>query len=279
MKKYLVIGNPIDHSLSPKLHNYWIKKNNIDAIYEKRLVEEKDLKNLCDEVREGKIQGFNVTVPFKEKINKYLDGFTESASKTRAVNTVYRKLEGEECIIMGDNTDVYGFQKSCSLSYVSRRGAKALIIGAGGASKAVICALDNIGIKKFAIINRTKEKAQKLIEDLKIQKADIYEWCKDEARLSKPDIVVNCTSLGLKSGDTIPLEFLKYKKKFFTKKIIFFDLIYNPSETNFLKTAKEIGQLSINGKMMFIYQAQKSFEKWHNILPEVNDEVINLLND
>ncbi len=279
MKKYLVIGNPIDHSLSPKLHNYWIKKNNIDAIYEKRLVEEKDLKNLCDEVREGKIQGFNVTVPFKEKINKYLDGFTESASKTRAVNTVYRKLEGEECIIMGDNTDVYGFQKSCSLSYVSRRGAKALIIGAGGASKAVICALDNLGIKKFAIINRTKEKAQKLIKDLKIQNVDLYEWCKDEGRLSKPDIVVNCTSLGLKSGDTIPLEFLKYKKKFFTKKIIFFDLIYNPQETNFLKNAKEIGQLSINGKMMFIYQAQKSFKKWHNILPEVNEEVINLLND
>ena len=150
--------NPIDHSLSPKLHNYWIKKNNIDAIYEKRLVEEKDLKKLCDEVREGKIEGFNVTVPFKEKINKYLDGYTENASKTRAVNTVYRKMEDRECIIMGDNTDVYGFQKSCSLSYVSRRGAKALIIGAGGANKAVICALDNIGIKKFAIINRTKEK-------------------------------------------------------------------------------------------------------------------------
>ena len=276
MKKYLVIGNPIDHSLSPKLHNYWIKKNNIDAIYEKRLVEEKDLKNLCDEIREGKIQGFNVTVPFKEKINKYLDGFTENASKTRAVNTVYRKLEGEECIIMGDNTDVYGFQKSCSLSYVSRRGAKALIIGAGGASKAVICALDNMGIKKFAIINRTKEKAQKLIEDLKIQNVDLYEWCKDEGRLSKPDIVVNCTSLGLKSGDTIPLEFLKYKKKFFTKKIIFFDLIYNPQETNFLKTAKEIGQLSINGKMMFIYQAHQAFTIWHKIMPDIDDETLNL---
>ena len=73
MKKYLVIGNPIDHSLSPKLHNYWIKKNNLNAIYEKRLVKEKDLESLCNDVREGKIEGFNVTVPFKEKIKEYLE--------------------------------------------------------------------------------------------------------------------------------------------------------------------------------------------------------------
>ena len=277
MKKYLVIGNPISHSLSPKLHNYWIKNNNIDAFYEKRLVEEKDLKILCDKVREGTIQGLNVTVPFKEKIKKYLDGFTNDASDTNAVNTVFRKWEDGNFIAMGDNTDVYGFQKS----YPSQ-GGRALIIGAGGASRAVIKGLSKLGVKSFAIINRTKENVDKLLQEVKLStfpKTFIYEWCKDEGDMQKPDIIINCTSLGLKNEDKIPLDFLKYKKKFFTKKITFYDLIYNPAETNFLKNAKEIGQPAINGKMMFIYQAQQSFNRWHKILPEINQEVIDLLDD
>lgn len=277
MKKYLVIGNPISHSLSPKLHNYWIKNNNIDALYEKRLVEEKNLKTLCDEVREGTIQGFNVTVPFKEKIKKYLDGFTSDALDTNAVNTVFRKWEEGNFIAMGDNTDVYGFQKSCSI-----QGGRALIIGAGGATRAVIKGLSKLEIKSLAIINRTKKNAEKLLQEVKLSndpETFIYEWCNDEGNMQKPDIIINCTSLGLKNEDKIPLDFLKYKKKFFNKKITFYDLIYNPTETNFLKNAKEIGQPAINGKMMFVYQAQQSFNRWHKILPEINQEVIDLLDD
>ena len=275
MKKYLVIGNPISHSLSPKLHNYWIKNNNIDALYEKRLVEEKNLKTLCDEVREGTIQGFNVTVPFKEKIKKYLDGFTSDALDTNAVNTVFRKWEEGNFIAMGDNTDVYGFQKSCSI-----QGGRALIIGAGGATRAVIKGLSKLEIKSFAIINRTKKNAEKLLQEVKLSNDPvtfIYEWCNDEGNMQKPDIIINCTSLGLKNEDKIPLDFLKYKKKFFNKKITFYDLIYNPTETNFLKNAKEIGQTAINGKMMFIYQAQKAFFIWHRVIPKIDSETINLL--
>ena len=277
MKKYLVIGNPIGHSLSPKLHNYWIKKNSIDALYEKKLVEEKDLETLCDEVREGTIHGFNVTVPFKEKIKKYLDGFTSDAVDTNAVNTVFRKQEDGDFIAMGDNTDVYGFQKSCPI-----QGGRALIIGAGGATRAVIKSLSNLKVKSFAIINRTKENVEKLLQEVILSsdpKTFIYEWCRDEGSMQKPDIIINCTSLVLKNEDKIPLDFLKYKKNFFSKKITFYDLIYNPTETNFLKNAKEIGQPTINGKMMFIYQAQQSFNRWHKILPEINQEVIDLLDD
>ena len=176
MNKYLVIGNPIDHSLSPKLHNYWIKKNNINAIYEKKLVEEKDLKKLCDDVRDGKIEGFNVTVPFKEKIIKYLDGYTDTANAVKAVNTVFRKYEDGEYIVMGDNTDVYGFEQSCPLRNYSKWGASALIIGAGGASKAIILGLCNLNVKRLAIINRTREKAEILmnqysLRDLRSQEA------------------------------------------------------------------------------------------------------------
>ena len=283
MKKFIVVGNPIDHSLSPKLHNYWIKKNNLNAIYEKKLVEEKDLKKLCDDVREGKIEGFNVTVPFKEKIIKYLDGYTDTAMAVKAVNTVFRKYEDGEYIAMGDNTDVYGFEQSCPLRNSSKWGASALIIGAGGASKAIILGLCNLNVRRLAITNRTKEKAENLMRQIitpeSLRGHFVYEWCKDEESIGKPDIVVNCTSLGLKEEDIIPLDFSKYKKRFFTKKIIFYDLIYNPEETNFLLDAKKIGQPAINGKIMFLYQAQKSFTIWHGIQNEINQEVINLLND
>ena len=283
MNKYFVIGNPIDHSLSPKLHNYWIKKNNINAIYEKKLVEEKDLKKLCDDVRDGKIEGFNVTVPFKEKIIKYLDGYTDTAMAVKAVNTVFRKYEDGEYIVMGDNTDVYGFEQSCPLSNSSKWGASALIIGAGGASKAIILGLCNLNVRRLAITNRTREKAEILMDQIVTPESFrghfVYDWCKDEGSMSKPDIVVNCTSLGLKAEDRIPLDFSKYKKRFFTKRVIFYDLIYNPEETDFLLNAKKIGQQAINGKMMFLYQAQKSFTIWHGIKPEINEEVISLLND
>ncbi len=283
MNKYLVIGNPIDHSLSPKLHNYWIKKNNLNAIYEKKFAEEKDLKKLCDDVREGKIEGFNVTVPFKEKIIKHLDNYTDTANAIRAVNTVYRKYVDGEYIVMGDNTDVYGFEQSCPLRNYSKRGASALIIGAGGASKAIILGLCNLNVRHFAITNRTRENAKNLMTQITKPESYkghfVYEWCKDEGIMSKPDIIVNCTSLGLKEEDKIPLDFSKYKKKFFTKKVIFYDLIYNPEETNFLINAKKIGQQAINGKMMFLYQAQKSFFIWHGIKPEIDQETISVLND
>ena len=283
MNKYFVIGNPIDHSLSPKLHNYWIKKNNLNAVYEKKLIEEKDLKELCDNLREGIIDGFNVTVPFKEKIIKYLDSYTETAMAVKAVNTVFRKYKDGKYIAIGDNTDVYGFEKSCPLRNHSKWGASAIIIGAGGASKAIILGLCNLNVRRLAIINRTREKAENLMNQIvtpeSFKSHFVYEWCKDEGSIGKPDIVVNCTSLGLNEKDRIPLNFSKYKKRFFTKGIIFYDLIYNPEETNFLLNAKRIGQQAINGKMMFLYQAQKSFSAWHGIMPEINQEVIDLLND
>ena len=89
MKKFLVIGNPIDHSLSPKLHNYWIKKNNIDAIYEKQKLEERDLKDLISQIKEKKIHGINVTVPFKKSVIPFVDELTLEAKKTKSVNTIY----------------------------------------------------------------------------------------------------------------------------------------------------------------------------------------------
>ena len=106
MKKYLVIGNPIDHSLSPKLHNYWIKKNKIDAIYEKKLVNKDDLEKIILKLKLGEVDGINVTVPFKNAVIPYIDELSEEANKTQSVNTIYHKNNK----IIGHNTDISGFE-------------------------------------------------------------------------------------------------------------------------------------------------------------------------
>ena len=109
MKKYLVIGNPIGHSLSPKLHNHWIKQNNLDAVYDKMRLNEGDIKGIINEVKNGKIDGINVTVPFKKSVIPFLDKLTPLADETHSVNTIYKKNEHGADVIVGDNTDVGGF--------------------------------------------------------------------------------------------------------------------------------------------------------------------------
>ena len=112
MKKYLVIGNPIEHSLSPKLHNHWIKENNIDAVYDKKQLNESDINEIIGEVKKGKIDGINVTVPFKKSVIPFLDQLTPLANETRSVNTIYKENKNGVDVVVGDNTDVGGFKQS-----------------------------------------------------------------------------------------------------------------------------------------------------------------------
>ena len=108
IKKFLVVGNPIEHSLSPKLHNYWMKKNKIDAVYESRFIENKELKKIISELREDKIHGANITLPFKKNIIPFLDDLSAEAKISGSVNTIYKKRN----VIIGDNTDIFGFETS-----------------------------------------------------------------------------------------------------------------------------------------------------------------------
>jgi len=158
MKKYLVIGNPIEHSLSPKLHNYWFKKNNINAIYEKRLVDENNLKKLCNEVKNGKLDGFNVTVPFKKEIIPYIDQLSIEAKNTQSVNTISFN-NGK---LIGHNTDIDGFELSIKKLKFDVANKKILILGAGGVVPSIIFALKKMKAFKIILSNRTKEKAMNL---------------------------------------------------------------------------------------------------------------------
>ena len=262
MKKFLVIGNPIDHSLSPKLHNYWIKKNKINAIYEKQKIENSDLEKLLFQIKEKKIYGINVTVPFKNSIIPFIDELTLEAKATKSVNTIY--LENNR--VIGHNTDIGGFETSIYKSNVDLASKKILILGAGGVVPSIIYALTKMKVSEITLSNITKEKAENLkkhFKDIKIIKwGDIVDF----------DMIINATTLGLKEKDKINLNFPSS-----CKNKLFYDVIYNPKETRFLKTGKNLGNKIINGKLMFIYQAFLAFDIWHKLKPDVNEEVLKLL--
>ena len=262
MKNYLVIGNPIEHSLSPELHNYWLKNNNIEAIYEKKKLSEDDLGKLILQIKEKKIDGVNITIPFKKKIISYIDELTLEAESTQSVNTIYLKNDK----LIGHNTDIDGFKMSVEKSKFNLTDKKVLILGAGGVVPSIIFALNKMQASKIFVSNRTKDKAENL-KNL-FDKLDIIEW----GNIPDFDMIINATSLGLKKEDKINLDFSKTGTNKF-----FYDVIYNPKETNFLKEGKKLGNKTENGKLMFIYQALLAFNVWHGIKPEINDEVINLL--
>ena len=262
MKKFLVIGNPIDHSLSPKLHNYWIKKNKINAIYEKQKIENSDLEKLLFQIKEKKIDGINVTVPFKNSIIPFIDELTLEAKATKSVNTIY--LENNR--VIGHNTDIGGFETSIYKSNVDLASKKILILGAGGVVPSIIYALTKMKVSEITLSNRTKEKAENLKKHFKNIK--IIKW----GDIVDFDMIINATTLGLKEKDKINLNFPSS-----CKNKLFYDVIYNPKETIFLKTGKNLGNNIINGKLMFIYQALLAFDIWHKLKPDVNEEVLKLL--
>ena len=196
MKKYFVIGNPINHSLSPKLHNYWLKENNIDAIYDKKKIDEKDLQTTILEVKEKKAGGINVTVPFKKSVIPFLDSLSTEAEKTQSVNTI----TFEKGNLIGHNTDITGFDKAIKSLNFNMKDKKILILGAGGVVSSIIFALKEMDVLEITISNRTKQKA----ENLKIlfKNLKVIEW----GNLSEFDVVINATSLGL-NNEKIDLNF------------------------------------------------------------------------
>ena len=262
MKKYLVIGNPIDHTLSPKLHNYWIKNNNINAIYDKKKINKDELESTILDVRKEKINGINVTVPFKKNVIPFLDLLSPEAKETQSVNTIC--LQDKKLI--GYNTDIAGFELAIKYTKYDVAKKNILILGSGGVVPSIIYALQKMKVSSITLSNRTKEKAQQLKN--KFKDIDIIEW----GKTIDFDMIVNATSIGLKNEDGIKIDYSSIGSNKF-----FYDVIYNPRETIFLKRAKLFGNKTENGKMMFIYQAHQAFTLWHKLMPEINDQTIKLL--
>ena len=262
MKKYFVIGNPINHSLSPKLHNHWLKENNINAIYDKIKLQENEIENFIFKIKNQEINGCNVTVPFKKTVIPFLDKLSSEAERTQSVNTI-SFLNGN---LIGHNTDIDGFEKAISHLNYKVKDKKIFILGAGGVVPSIIFALDKMEASKITVSNRTSKKA----EDLKFQfnKINTVSW----GEVPDFDMIINATSLGL-NNETIDLDTSNIGKG-----KLFYDVIYNPSETNFLKVGKKLGNQTENGKLMFIYQAFEAFRLWHGIEPNINEKILNFLN-
>ena len=218
--------------------------------------------NLINSLRKGEIEGANVTVPFKNEIINFLDELSPEVKVTRSVNTLL-KDQGK---IIGHNTDIAGFELAMRYTKYDLSQKNILILGAGGVVPSIVYALEKSKVSKITIMNRTFEKAKILGERFK--NIEVKKW---GSQLNF-DMIINATSLGLSKNDKIDLRFEDLGDNKF-----FYDVIYNPIQTNFLKDAKRNFHKTENGKMMFIYQAHQAFTLWHKKMPDINDEVINLI--
>ncbi|MDB9792971.1 shikimate dehydrogenase [Pelagibacteraceae bacterium] len=268
MKKFFgIIGNPIKHSLSPLLHNYWFEKYNINANYSIIEADEKDLANVVKKIKDKSFNGINVTLPYKQKIINHLDKVINDAEITSSVNTL---LLDSDNLIIGENTDVFGLQAAYLKEIDTNFNKKALVIGAGGVSPSVILSLQKSGVKNISIINRTEEKCFFLKR--KFNYLNVLPWDNLQAEIGQHDIIINATSLGLKDGQDFDVDFSKCKVN-----ATYIDTIYNPLKTKTFKFLEDKGIKAFNGLDMFIYQGQKSFYLWNKVNPEIDDKLIDLL--
>jgi len=217
-KSFAIIGDPITHSLSPILHNYWFNKYNIAADYSLLNIKEKEIESVAKKIRNKELSGVNITLPYKQKIIPFIDQLVNDAKSTNSVNTIF--LDDANTLI-GENTDVFGLQAAYLKEITDVKNKKALIIGAGGVSSSVIFALQKSKIKNIAIINRTHEKSIFLKKNFNF--LNILEWKSLKQEISNFDIIINATSLGLKNGNDFEFNFDNVKNN-----LIYIDTIYNP---------------------------------------------------
>ena len=266
-KNFCIIGNPIDHSLSPVLHNYWFRKYKIDARYSILEIKENKLGEVVNKIKRKEINGINITLPYKQKIVSYLDLLVNDAELTSSVNTLFLDENGN---LIGENTDVFGLQAAYLKEVDNANRKKVLVIGAGGVSPSVILSLQKSGVKNISLINRTLEKC--IFLKKKFKNINILEWKNLKEEVKKYDIIINATSLGLKNGKDFDFNFEDTKEN-----LIYIDTIYNPLETKTFKYLKEKKANVFNGLDMFIYQGQKAFYLWNKVNPEIDQELLELL--
>lgn len=247
MQKFGIIGHPLGHTMSPILHNWGFKKCNLDAHYKTWPTEPEAVPAFMKRFRDEKIGGLSVTIPHKQTVMEYVDELAERAKTVGAVNTLY--WNGKK--LMGDNTDVAGVLGPIRMRDLHP--TSALILGAGGASRAAVAACIELKVQSIAITNRTLSKAEELAKEFNI---DVVAW--DVRSKTKPDILINSTPLGMQ-GD---MESMTPWDTNFKDIQLVFDLVYNPLQTRLLAEATREGCETIQGLEMFLYQGLEQFKLW-----------------
>ncbi len=248
---YGIIGNPVNHSFSPDMQTRAFQHLALNAVYLPFPVMENDLPRILDAFKLLKVKGFNITIPYKEKIIPFLDSLSAEAKLLSSVNTVKWTEQGWK----GFSTDGTGFIRSLGALDLDLKGKRVMLLGAGGAAKAIAVSLANAGIVHLVIVNRTPERADAL--------AEMVAFCNENVEIScnpdKPlpcDLIVNSTSVGMKNGGC-PLDNDQVE---LCGAVV--DIIYNPSRTTLLREAQKRGIPNLNGIGMLLYQGVESFEIW-----------------
>lgn len=269
MKKLYVIGWPIRHSRSPLIHNHWIKKHQLDAIYSQKAIEPDDLAEFIHTLKIDDCLGFNITIPHKQAVFSQVTARDILAEKLAATNTISWRNEA----LYASNTDGYGFLKNL----VQQSGWQAkqrpvIIYGAGGAARAILQAMHDAGANDIYIYNRTIKRAEKLLEDLTIKASILNTIDEMSESLTTCGLFINTTSLGMNGQNDIEIDLSALPKD-----AIVTDIVYTPLQTGLLKQAADLGLVTVDGLGMLLHQAAKAFEIWFGILPEVDDELRELV--
>jgi shikimate dehydrogenase len=274
--KACIIGDPVAHSRSPLIHEFWLKQLKLQGAYERAHVSPADLPKFIKNMRSQGYIGANCTIPHKESIIKLCDYITYTAKALVAVNTLW--FENEK--ICGDNTDVIGFLSALDHSAPNwdDRTKKAVVIGAGGAARAVVYGLLQRGINQIYVVNRSIERAKELVYDLysidfsSVSSGQLLQQGENEQPMSEmtaisftdintvlpySDLLINTTSLGMKGQPPLDIDLSTLKPQ-----AIINDIVYVPLETHLIRQAKERGLKTVGGLDMLLYQAVSGFERW-----------------
>lgn len=260
------MGWPVAHSKSPRLHGFWLRQLNVDGAYLPLPVAPEKLFDAVTGLPALGFRGVNLTIPHKEAIMPLCDQLDETARRIGAVNTIVVTKDGA---LLGTNTDAYGFiENLCQNSSWTAAAGAAVLLGAGGAARAIAVALSDAGVRELRIVNRTGERVQSLIESTAVKNASFVSWDERDQALDGAALVVNATSMGMQGNPPLDLNLAALPTT-----AVVNDIVYTPLQTPLLAAAAARSNPAIDGLGMLLYQAVPGFEAWFGVRPDVTKEL------
>lgn len=271
MKRAFVVGHPIAHSRSPLIHGYWLREYGIDGSYERIDVAPDDFADFMRMLPGSNFSGGNVTIPHKEMALRLCDRVSDRGKRIGAVNT----LVVEDGKLIGDNTDALGFiahlDESLGPDWLSQANGSVIVLGAGGAARAVVTGLVERGVGEIRVANRSFERAQQLAAG-DPERVSVLPWSELPQALENACLLINTTSLGMKDQPTLDINLACLPSK-----VAVADIVYAPLETQLLKAAKSRGLKTVDGLGMLLHQARPGFEAWFGVCPQVTPALRELI--
>ncbi|MBY0532407.1 MAG: shikimate dehydrogenase [Xanthobacteraceae bacterium] len=269
MKRTCVIGYPVAHSRSPLIHGYWLREHKIDGDYVRHEVKPEEIEKFLQNFSKQNFVGCNVTLPHKEAAARKVVNATPVVRALGVANTLWF----ENGTLHGDNTDAAGFLAHLddSIPGWDKNTNHAVVLGAGGAARSIVYGLNERGVEKITILNRSRERAEQLVKEIKIE-SNLASFDELATLISSADLLVNTTSLGMKGQPPLEIDLGNLKKG-----AAVCDIVYVPLETDLLRQARERGHPAVDGLGMLLHQAVPGFERWFGVRPKVTKELRDLI--